>query len=137
MLERLFSTALQQYLINIFVAFWSPFLLSFVGIIEVLTTLWFTLICPMGLCELFWSILFVSQLPRRHFKGSSHAVFTGVHWISLVDTASIYLFTFPVFVNFATQGSCGTSLACPCPLLTGYTLYYLGQCGACYCGNLC
>ena len=32
----------------IFVAFWNPFLMSFVGIIGVLTTLRFTLICPMG-----------------------------------------------------------------------------------------
>ena len=48
MLERLFSTALHQSLINIFVAFWNPFLMSFVGVIGVLTTLRFTLICPMG-----------------------------------------------------------------------------------------
>ena len=47
-LERLFSTALHQSLINIFVAFWNPFLMSFVGVIGVLTTLRFTLICPMG-----------------------------------------------------------------------------------------
>ena len=67
-------------------------------------------------------------------------------------------------MNFATQGSCETSHACPCPLLTGYTIYYwgsvglataatyvshacpcpsmfsfisFGQFGACYCGNLC
>ena len=67
-------------------------------------------------------------------------------------------------MNFATQGSCETSYACLCPLLTGYTIYYwgsvglataatyvshacpcpslfnfiyLGQFGACYCGNLC
>ena len=53
MLERLFSTALHQSLINIFVAFWNPFLMSFVGVIGVLTTLRFTLICPMGSCELF------------------------------------------------------------------------------------
>ena len=47
-LERLFSTALHQSLINIFVAFWNPFLMSFVGVIGVLTTLRFTLTCPMG-----------------------------------------------------------------------------------------
>ena len=51
MLERLFSKALHQYLINIFVALWSPFVMSFVGVIGVLTTLRFTLICPMGSCE--------------------------------------------------------------------------------------
>ena len=53
MLERLFSKALHQYLINIFVALWSPFVMSFVGVIGVLTTLQFTLVCPMGSCELF------------------------------------------------------------------------------------
>ena len=52
-LERLFSKALHQYLINIFVALWSPFVMSFVGVIGVLTTLQFTLVCPMGSCELF------------------------------------------------------------------------------------
>ena len=40
--------ALHQSLINIFEAFWNPFLMSFVGVIGVLTTLRFTLICPMG-----------------------------------------------------------------------------------------
>ena len=34
MLERLFSTALHQSLINIFVAFWNPLLMSFVGVIH-------------------------------------------------------------------------------------------------------
>ena len=33
MLEHLFSMALHQSLINIFVAFWNPFLMSFVGVI--------------------------------------------------------------------------------------------------------
>lgn len=47
-LKRLFSTELHRYLINIFAAFWSPFLMSFVAVIEVLRTLRFTLICPMG-----------------------------------------------------------------------------------------
>ena len=32
MLEHLFSMALHQSLINIFVAFWNPFLMSFVGV---------------------------------------------------------------------------------------------------------
>ena len=53
-LKRLFSTALHRYLINIFVVFWSPFLMSFVAVIEVLRTLRFTLICPMGF---MWTLL--------------------------------------------------------------------------------
>ena len=53
-LKRLFSTALHRYLINIFVGFWSPFLMSFVAVIEVLRTLRFTLICPMGF---MWTLL--------------------------------------------------------------------------------
>ena len=32
-------------------------------------------------------------------------------------------------MNFATQGSCETSYACLCPLLTGYTIYYWGSVG--------
>ena len=53
-LKRLFSTALHRYLINIFVVFWSPLLMSFVAVIEVLRTLRFTLICPMGF---MWTLL--------------------------------------------------------------------------------
>ena len=56
----------------------------------------------------------------------------------LIPLLFIYLVSyFSCFREFASQGSCGTSHACPCLLLTDYTLDYLGQCGACYCGNLC
>ena len=43
-----FFNGAASILINIFVAFWNPFLMSFVGVIGVLTTLRFTLTCPMG-----------------------------------------------------------------------------------------
>ena len=47
-----------------------------------------------GSCELFWSILIVSQLPRRHFNGSSRAAsltLSHVHWITFVDIAALFL----------------------------------------------
>ena len=39
-------------------------------------------------------MLFVSQLPRRHFNGSSRAAFltlSHVHWITFVDSAALFL----------------------------------------------